>query len=364
MISVNKIIISNDILFKKKYNLKKLLNDLNNPQNNFKVVNVVGTNGKGSTATLIYKNLVKNNIDAGLFFSPAFLYHNERIQVNDKLICDDRLLALIQENKDLIKKYELTFFEIWTFLAILYFNEKKIKIAIVEAGIGGVKDATNVFENQLAVCLTSLGYDHTDILGTDIEDIIRNKVQIAKNDAKIYTSSNNKIYINKIKQYTPNEIIFCDDYSTDTTFQKYNKAIACVFLKSLNIIFDENVTLPLGRQTVLNKEPLFIIDGCHNLNGAIELIKSIKEFKDLTVLFASSIGKENHEMMNVIKKECKEFFITTFDHEKAWDFKKVNYENKVDDWKKFILKNKQKKILVCGSLYFIPQVYEWYVGEK
>ncbi|AOG60033.1 folylpolyglutamate synthase [Spiroplasma helicoides] len=362
MISVSQEIIPSSILFRKQYNLKKLLEDLNNPQDNFKVINVVGTNGKGSTSTFIYKNLFQKYRNVGLFTSPAFLYHNERIQVNNEFIPDDFLKKSIGNNFDLFKKYELTFFEIWTFIAIEYFNFKKIEIAVIEAGIGGVKDATSVFNNQICVCVTSIGLDHIEVLGNKIENIIENKIKIAKHNSKIYTTKKNYNYLEHFKKYTSNEIIFCEDFD-DKTYQKYNKGIAKKVLESLGITYDINTEPPLGRQTILNKDPLFIIDGCHNLDGAQELVKSIKNIEEFTILFGSSVGRENNDMVKFLDSRFKNFYVTKFDHMKAWDLNLVNAKNKVYDWKEF-LKNSDCNILVCGSLYFIPLVYDWYKEEK
>lgn len=364
MISVKENLITTDLLFKKNYNLKKLLAVRGNPQNTFQVINVVGTNGKGSTANYIYKNLVEHNYAVGLFFSPAFLYQNERIQVNGNYISDVDLKRILQAEAELIKEYELTFFEIWTYIAILYFLEKKVQIAVVEAGIGGIKDSTNCFANQLAVCLTAIGLDHIEVLGDSVEKIIANKIQIAKNDVKIFTSTNNQIYAELFKKHTTNEIIYCEDYQAEQSFQKYNKAIAREVLKLFKVDFDNNTTAPLGRCTILREQPRLIIDGCHNLNGAQALVESIKDLKSMTILLASSIGKEQNEMLDYLKSSCAELFVTSFDHPRAWNLDEVACENKVSDWKQFLKDNEQKDILVCGSLYFVPQVYEWIVGEK
>ncbi|QGS51515.1 Mur ligase family protein [Spiroplasma tabanidicola] len=363
MINVEEEIVPMSLFFKKQYNLKKLLAEQKNPQNNFKVISVVGTNGKGSTSNYIYKNLYKNNKSVGLFFSPAFIYHNERIQVNNQWIEDEILLKIIEDSKPLFEKYELTFFEIWTYIAIVYFNLKKIELAVVEAGIGGMKDATSLFENQIAVCLTSIGFDHTDVLGNKIENIIENKIKIVKNNNKIYTTINNYKYDDIFKSFVSNEIIYCEP-TNNLTYQKYNQGIAKEVLKLFNIQFDANTNVPLGRQSVLKEDPNFIIDGCHNFNGAEELVKSIKDLDKYTILFASSKGRENSEMVAFLKSKCKEFYVTTFDHFKAWELNLVNEDNKVYDWKQFLNDNINKDILVCGSLYFIPLVYRWFMGGK
>ncbi|QEH61297.1 folylpolyglutamate synthase [Spiroplasma chinense] len=363
MISVNGELVKTKVQFAKEYNLKKLLEEKGNPQNNFKVINVVGTNGKGSTSNYIYQNLLLNNKKAGMFFSPAFIFQNERIQVNGNFIGDNDLKELLEKNNSLFEKYNLTFFEIWTYIAIEYFNQNKIEYAVVEAGIGGRRDSTNCFENQIAVCLTSIGFDHTEILGDTIEKIVWNKLGIVKGNSKIYTTEKNKKYEKEFLQNTNNEIVFCENTS-DFGFQKYNKSIAKKLIKDLNLKFSENIKAPLGRNTVLKSDPIWVMDGCHNLDGATELANSVKDIDTYTMLFASSTGREKNEMINFLESKVKNFYVTEFEHPKAWNINDVEHKNKVYNWKEFLEKNKDTKLIICGSLYFIPQVYEWFEELK
>lgn len=361
MISVEENFISSNLIFKKEYNLKKLLKEIGNPQNNFKVINVVGTNGKGSTSNFILEGLKTKFIKVGLFISPAFINQNERIQINNEMISDDDLKRLLEENKELIKKFELSFFEIWTLLAILYFNEKKIEIAVIEAGIGGLKDSTSVFENQLAVCVTSLGMDHQEVLGFTIKEIVYQKIAIAKKDVKIFISADNKKYRKYINKVNENEKVFAKRLKDSIYFQSFNKGLAKEVLNYLGITFDAFSNIPLGRFSILKTKPLFILDGCHNLNGAWKIAKQIKNIKDLIILFGSSEGKDQLKMLKAFKKTKKQIYLTEFEHSKSWKIDKAKFPRYdiVENWKDFLNKNKDKNILVCGSLYFIPLVYQW-----
>ncbi|AUB31127.1 bifunctional folylpolyglutamate synthase/dihydrofolate synthase [Spiroplasma floricola] len=365
MINVEEELISSDIIFKKNYNLKKLLKDLGNPQNNFNIISIVGTNGKGSTSQFIFSGLKKKFKKVGLFISPAFIYQNERIQFNTEMISDNDLKRLLLENEELIKKYELTFFEIWTFIAILYFNEKKVDIAVIEAGIGGVKDSTNVFEKQLAVCVTSLGLDHQEILGSSIEEIIQQKLLIAKENVKIFISADNLKYKEIIDKVNNNAKVYTKQINDPIYFQSFNKGLALELLQYLNISVTHFDISPLGRYTILKKDPLFILDGCHNYDGALKLSKQIKDIDNLIILFGSSEGKDQIEMLKVFKELKKEIFLTEFVHKKAWKIDKSKFaEFKIiDNWEIFLANNKDKNILVCGSLYFIPLVYKWFEGQ-
>ncbi|AGR41770.1 bifunctional folylpolyglutamate synthase/dihydrofolate synthase [Spiroplasma diminutum] len=362
MISVEENLIPSDIIFKKNYNLTKMLKELGNPQNNFYVINVVGTNGKGSTSQFIFSGLKEKFKNVGLFSSPAFLFHNERISFNSEMISDEELKKIISDNESLIKKYELTFFEIWTFIAIIFFNERKVDVAVIEAGIGGAKDSTNVFERQLAVCVTSLGLDHQEILGETIEQIIEQKVSIAKKDVKIFISSDNKKYKNIIAKVNNNEKVYTKRISDSVYFQSFNKGLAKQVLEYLGIPFSDFSIVPLGRYTILRNNPLFILDGCHNDNGALKLSRQIKDIEDLIILFGSSEGKKHMKILDTLKKSKRKIYLTEFDHIKSWKIDRNKFSNFeiLDNWKEFLEKNKEKNILVCGSLYFAPIVYNWF----
>ncbi|WP_339029857.1 bifunctional folylpolyglutamate synthase/dihydrofolate synthase [Spiroplasma endosymbiont of Cantharis nigra] len=361
MISVEENLIPSEIIFKKNYNLKKLLEDIGNPQNSFNVINVVGTNGKGSTSQFIFNGLKTKFKKVGLFISPAFLNQNERIQYNGEMISDENLKRLLAENQKLIKKYELTFFEIWTLIAILYFYELKIDIAVIEAGIGGLKDSTNVFEKQLAVCVTSLGMDHQEVLGYTIEEIIYQKLTIAKQNVKIFLSADNIKYKKIIKKVNDNPKVFTKKIIDPIYFQSFNKGLAIELLNYLGITINSFEEAPLGRYSLLKKEPMFIIDGCHNYDGALKLSKQIKQINDLIILFGASEGKDYKKILDGLKKRDRKIYLTEFDHKKSWKINKREFADFtiVKDWKNFLKDNEHKNILVCGSLYFIPLIYKW-----
>ncbi|AKX33725.1 folylpolyglutamate synthase [Spiroplasma litorale] len=361
MIKVDETFIETTLLFKKQYNLKKLLSNLGNPQNNIKVINVVGTNGKGSTSKYIYDGLRSKFKNIGLFISPAFLYQNERIQLNGNYINDEDLKKLYNDNKKIIKEYELTFFEIWMFLAVLYFNKFDIDYAVIEAGIGGRLDCTNLFENQVCVCLTSIGYDHTELLGNNIESIIEHKVGIIKPGRTLFVSSDNKKYKKIIKEKVNEKVVFAKKVKNKINYQRSNIGLAKKVLKWLDVKYN-NYIAPIGRYTYLNETPKFIIDGCHNIDGVKTVIKQIKKLNNPIVIYASSKEKDYFQILKVLKKNIKNLYITDFEHPKSWIIPKdlKSDYNYIGDWKIFLEKNIYNNIVVCGSLYFIPQVYEWY----
>ncbi|WP_339022853.1 bifunctional folylpolyglutamate synthase/dihydrofolate synthase [Spiroplasma endosymbiont of Crioceris asparagi] len=360
MISVNENIFPKNNLFAKEYNLKKLLIEVkNNSQNNFEVINVVGTNGKGSTSTILADAMQTKYKKVGLFISPAFLNHNERISINGKCISDEELKNTINLNKELIKTYNLTFFEIWTLIAIDYFNKNKIDIAIIEAGIGGLYDSTNVFENQKLVAITSISLDHVNVFGNSIEEIIKQKIGIVKNKNKIFLANSNLKYKDFIKkEFSDEKIIFSEiDDLQENHFQKDNVGLVKAIVKYLNIKYDfKNIKFPLGRYSVLRKKPFFVIDGAHNEEAFKILSSSIKETGTIVL-----VGLSDAKKVTMAQKYfSNNLYFTNFENFKAADLSKIKDINFVNDWKQFLIKNINQNILVCGSLYFVPQVYEWF----
>ncbi|PPE05826.1 bifunctional folylpolyglutamate synthase/dihydrofolate synthase [Williamsoniiplasma lucivorax] len=368
MIKVDQELIPIRERFAQEYNLSKVLKKWNHPEKNIPTINVVGTNGKGSTSFLLSQNLKQKYSKVGLFISPAFIYHNERIQINNEMISDQDLrkyLAMIEED---IQEYKLTFFEIWTLIMILYFNDQKVDIAVVEAGIGGVKDSTNLMSDQLMTLLTSVSLDHTDVLGADVEHILKQKLGIVKPKTILIISIDNLKYkktIDKILQVKDIKVIWAKKFVDPIYYQQGNKGLVFETLKILEIKNYDLTIIPfLGRYTELKSSPKWVIDGAHNLDGIAQLIQTTqKQNWQPIVLFGSSSHKNHQEILALLKQNFTKVFITNFDHLKSWDIGQINIANKVKDWKQFLIENNDKDILICGSLYFIPLVYEWFYNR-
>ncbi|ATZ21267.1 bifunctional folylpolyglutamate synthase/dihydrofolate synthase [Mesoplasma tabanidae] len=368
MISVDKFLIPIQQRFQNEYNLDKVLKALNNIEKNIPVINVVGTNGKGSTSFFLSNGLKTKYEKVGLFISPAFLYHNERIQINNEPISDEDLKKYILKANNFIKKYNLTFFEIWTLIAIMYFNDRNVDIAVIEAGIGGIKDSTNLFSNQIATILTSVSFDHTEILGNNIADIIYQKVNIAKDNTFLFVSADNEKYKSIIKDSIMNnvKIIYSEKYeNAKIEYQKGNKGVVKTVLEYLGV--EDFSCLELntlkGRFTELeynNKK--IIIDGAHNVDGIRALISSIENKENWTILYGAIEGKEHNKILELLDENFENVNITTFDFHKAWDTSLIKHSNKVKEWKEFI-ELSDKNLIICGSLYFVPLVYKYLIKK-
>ena len=180
-----------------------LLKFLNNPQDNFKTIHVAGTNGKGSTAAIISSILIANSYKVGLYTSPHLINFNERIRVNGLTITDEEIISFMKHVEPAINEIKSTFFEVTTAMAFYHFNNNDVDIAVIETGLGGRLDSTNVINPSLTV-MTPISLDHRDILGETIEKIAEEKAGIIKRGVPLITANqvNNvsKILENRVRK--------------------------------------------------------------------------------------------------------------------------------------------------------------------
>ena len=177
-----------------KYDLKNislLLKELGNPHRNTKYIHIAGTNGKGAVASFLSSILTEYGFKTGLFTSPHILRFNERIRINGKTIPDSYIKTFLDENKKMIEKVMPSFFEVNTAIALKYFSDKKADIAIIETGLGGRLDSTNVIIPELII-ITQIGIDHTDYLGKTLVSIAKEKMGIIKSGIDVVVSDTNK----------------------------------------------------------------------------------------------------------------------------------------------------------------------------
>ena len=165
-----------------------LLKSLKNPQDNFKTIHLAGTNGKGSTAAIINSILIANGYKVGLYTSPHLISFNERIRVNGVTITDEEIISFMKHVEPIINEINSTFFEVTTAMAFYHFNNNDVDIAIIETGLGGRLDSTNVVNPSLTV-MTPISLDHRDILGSTIEKIAKEKAGIIKRGVPLITAN-------------------------------------------------------------------------------------------------------------------------------------------------------------------------------
>lgn len=387
-----------------------ILDRLNNPQLNIRGIHVGGTNGKGSTVAYIRAALVENGYEVGTFTSPFIETFNERISLNGLPITNDEIVELVEIVKPiseaLVQETELggaTEFEIITTMMFVYFGQiQPVDFVVVEAGLGIKNDSTNVFNPILSV-LTSIGLDHTDILGNTYLDIAKDKGAIIKpNIPVIYAVKNEEAlkYIRDLAESSEAKPIELDreivvvsqddeftyrykDYELETIIlnmlgehQKENAALAITAL--IELYEQEIITLDFnkmidaiesvswtGRIEQVKENPLIIIDGAHNNESIEALIDTIKNYYDnekMDVLFSAIKGKPVHGMLNKLEEISNHLYFTEFDFPKALTkdelSEQVNLEHIefIDDYVTFIKNYEGNGLLITGSLYFISEV--------
>ncbi len=337
--------------------MKFLMEEFNHPENKLKAIHIAGTNGKGSVTEMITNVLIKEGYTVGKFISPHLIHYNERISVNNNNISDIEMEELINIINPSIKKYNfendipVTLFELETTMALLYFKEKNCDFVVLETGLGGLYDCTNIINHPLVSVITSIGYDHMNILGNTLPEIAYQKAGIIKENSNTVIcnqeSEVDNVFINECKR--KNNILHIikktdiSNYSFDNNFQyfdykNYNNIIinlkgkvqvqnACLCLEVFEIlnalgynISFENIKNGLktvihkGRMEQLNDKPLIIFDGAHNEPAIKNLQDMIKMYyKEMKRIYIISIlkRKDYTKMLRIIAEDKDATFILT-----------------------------------------------------
>lgn len=379
---------------------KEVLNNINNPQNNFYMIHVGGTNGKGSTVTFLRDLLISQGFKVGTLQSPHYETHLDRIRLNGNNISEEAFIRLLNKNYDLIIKEELSMFEIDYLIMCDYFKENNIDIAIVEVGLGGRLDSTNVVDNTKLSIITTIGYDHTETLGDTLEEICLEKCGIIKKDSKVLVGklednlkeivkekckeNNSKYY--ELKDYLEKEnrtFIYNNEEYQIQSFAKYQMHNASLALEAFDIIskdypFEVDLnkakkalasSLWKGRFELVHTSPNIFLDGAHNIHGISALVKSINDLKGSKLIIFSALKKKRYlEMLEELNKLEARLVITTFDFPgsiKEENIKDYNYEF-INDYESFIKNNLNNydNIIICGSLYFLSEIVNKDIFKK
>lgn len=362
---------------------KALMQELGNPQDKFKTVHVAGTNGKGSTVTYLRDIFMANGYHVGTLQSPHFLTHLDRIRYDGKNIEGDMFLSILNKYYDFIEKHNLNMFEIDFIIMCDYFEMKKVDLAIVEVGIGGRLDSTNVINHPLLSIITTIGYDHMDRLGNTLELICKEKCGIIKANSKVLVgelNDNLKAIVKEkalLKHSTYYEL---DNFKRlgsqhfkykDSEYQISSKAIyqlhnAALALKAYEILAydnDEEKTKKAlysskwnGRFDIIHENPKVILDGAHNIDGIKALSESIKDLKGTkAILFGALRTKEYQKMISELEKVSDRLVFTSFSHPLALrrqDYLGYEYIENFKEAYELLFKE-YDNIIIAGSLYFI-----------
>jgi dihydrofolate synthase/folylpolyglutamate synthase len=261
---------------------------LNQPQDRIKTIHVAGTNGKGSTAHMIASVLQEHGLQVGLYTSPHLKDFRERIKINGKFIEKEFVVHFVQSHRSYFESHSLSFFEMTVGLAFFYFSKKKVDVAVIEVGMGGRLDGTNLIHPEFCV-ITNIGWDHMQFLGDSLEAIAEEKAGIIKPQTPVIIGSTQAetqaVFQEKARQME-SAIIFADQidnsgYTSDLkgTYQRQNIHTAVVGLRHLqgfklhpeklkvglmNVVANTGIQ---GRWQVLNDAPMIVADVAHNKEG-------------------------------------------------------------------------------------------------
>ena len=312
-------------------NIKKASEILGNPHLNFKSVHIAGTNGKGSTAHMIASILQEAGYKVGLYTSPHLKDFRERIKINGKMISKETVVDFVQQYKTDFEKIEMSFFEFTVAMAFNYFSEQKVDIAIIETGLGGRLDSTNIIKPLVSV-ITNIGFDHTSLLGNTLEEIANEKAGIIKEKTRVIIGRKQKesedIFIRK-SQENNSEITFCSgkiNHQTDLkgNYQSENIRTTLYSIKEIQkkgfTISEENIkkglisviknTSLLGRWQILQKDPLIICDSAHNEDGIKEVVKQLSEidYRELHFILGTVNDKNIDNILGLLPEKAKYYF--------------------------------------------------------
>lgn len=333
-----------------------ILNYLDNPQNSFKSVHIAGTNGKGSVSHSLASVFQEAGYKTGLYTSPHLRDFRERIRINGSMISEEEVVKFIDEHKKKLEELELSFFEMTVAMAFDYFRKEKVDIAIIEVGMGGRLDSTNVIMPELSV-ITNISLDHVKFLGENERAIAAEKAGIIKKETAVVigeTQEESKdVFIQKAEEnnseiYFADKIIHCekqDVYSIDyqvfnilknnqlylkdlkfPLLGNYQKKNLATIICSLDILRDKfkiedthiyeglsnlvKSTGLMGRWQILSRQPLVVADTGHNVAGINEIINQLSETKYSKLHFVLSVvnDKDIEGILQLLPKEAEYYF--------------------------------------------------------
>ena len=395
-------------------NMRLLLDALGNPEKNFKVIHVAGTNGKGSVCKFLSEILKKNGYSISVYTSPHLRKYNERFEANGRYITDEEFKLYKNKVKnaiEIITKREFeapTLFDELTAIAYLFFKEQNTDFVILETGLGGRLDSTNTIKKPLATIITEIGIDHIKELGSSIESITKEKAGIIKAGVPIITGvTNNKareIIIEKAKE---KKALFIDALPFQSDIPKLemqgehqirNASVAMATIdildKNGHIKIDRNLALEAirgakksGRYESLSKNPDLIIDAGHNLSGIEAVIKTFDLYNSnlkntkagLTLIIGFMQDKQYEEMTDLIQRSFKLYnpiyIITKPENERGMDpdiIKEIliskgernvhSIENNEDAYD-MAKKLKKNITLSFGSIYLIGNIKTYFIKK-
>lgn len=387
-------------------NVKEILNILGYKQT-FKIIHITGTKGKGST-TLVLSNMLKfAGYKTASFVSPHIINVRERIAINNQWISEEDFINITKKIKNILEKnkiYNITVFEIFTIIGLYYFYIQNVDYACIEVGIGGKLDCTNIVDSSISV-ITSISYDHMEILGNTIEEITEQKAGIIKENSLVVSAAQEKESINIIKKISKEKnsklYVFKKDFDVDI-ISNTNKILEFNYIENekkykfettlLGEHQSENISLAFktftflinneklyykaidsiknfsinARLTFVQRNPDIIIDGAHNSKSIFRILKTIYKWYDYLIILFAPLSEKDIKGMCEILQNSDSFIIVSSpntnykenDSYKTYQYLKerdniIHIENFNEAIKYMQKLSKEKNIpaLVIGSLY-------------
>jgi dihydrofolate synthase/folylpolyglutamate synthase len=313
-------------------NISQLCEALGNPHLKFPVVHIAGSNGKGSTSHLTASALMEAGYKVGLFTSPHLKDYRERIRVNGKKIDPSFVANFVEQSKESWKNIEPSFFEITTALAFHYFAQEQVDIAVIEVGMGGRLDSTNIVQ-PVVTAITSISLDHTQFLGDTLELIAKEKAGIIKENIPVVIGEipsgarQEIIEIAKLKSapLTMSASLLPPKSALEGSYQLFNEKTSFGILLQLQKmnwnISNENITDGfihvienthlMGRWQVLATEPLTVAEVAHNEEGITFLVEKIKtlSFQKIHMVIGMVNDKDHSQVLSLLPKEAEYYFV-------------------------------------------------------
>lgn len=305
---------------------------LQHPETKFKNIHIGGTNGKGSTSSLIASVLQEAGYKVGLYTSPHLVDFRERIRINGENVSENFVVDFIQQHKSFLEQQHLSFFEMTVGMAFQYFAEQKVDVAVIEVGLGGRLDSTNIIHPLLSV-ITNIGWDHMNLLGNTLQEIAFEKAGIIKKNTPVvigeFTDETQKVFdeeaiLKNAPIYYASLNTTIPDLISDLkgNYQYHNKKTAyqaLQLLKSHFAISETNIkegflnvgkhTGLKGRWTILSENPLIVADTAHNKDGLKLVMQQVREQKydQLFMVFGVVNDKDLYSILPFLPKDAKYF---------------------------------------------------------
>lgn len=336
----------------------KLLERMGNPQNDLKIIHIAGTNGKGTVAATIANALIQNGYKIGLFSSPWVVDYREQIQINNAFISENEFAEYVEQYKD----NDCSEFEFLTALMYKYFSDKKVDYAVVECGMGGLEDATNVEKSNIAV-ITSVALDHTAFLGNTLEEIAYQKAGIIKENGicVLYPNPASEHVFEKVCKERDAKLIRVGNAGS---WVQNNLGTAAAVLKLiLGEVNASVVNLPARKERIGR----ILLDGGHNADAAKYLEYSLS---DEIAVIGMMADKDIDAYLSIVAPKCKKIITTTPNNSRAVSAEKLKviaeqYCSDVVAVSNPIEAVKQKDItLVCGSFFLAREIRSYLLKSK